>query len=239
MAQPLYALEGVVRLRRAGRHSFRLEVPALEIAAGARLALLGPSGSGKSTLLDMLALALRPDEGRRFVFAPAGAARDVLAGWERGGDALDPLRARAIGYVLQTGGLLPFLTVRENIALPAAIGSVASAGRVETLARRLGVAAQLDKRPEALSVGQRQRVAIARALVHRPAVVLADEPIASVDPQMGAEVLDLLLSETAAEGAALIMATHDHAAVARHALPVATFASRLDGEETHAVVRLR
>jgi putative ABC transport system ATP-binding protein len=235
----LYALEGVRRTRRDGGSMFVLEVPSLTIAHGARLALLGASGSGKSTLLDMLALALRPDDGAaRFAFrGDAGVGTiDVAASWRAGGAALAAARARSIGYVLQTGGLLPFLSVRANIALPARIAGRPDPGRVEDLATRLGVAGVLDRGAEAISVGQRQRAAIARALIHRPAVVLADEPTASVDPAMAVEVMALLLAETAAEGAALILATHDHAAVARLGLPVARFTVRAADAGAVAVV---
>ena len=125
--------------------------------------------------------------------------------------------------MLQTGGLLPFLSVRRNIALPAEIAGRPNPARVASLAARLGVAHHLDRMPHALSVGERQRVAIARALVHQPPLVLADEPTSALDPSLAVEVMDLLLSETRAEGAALIVATHDHDAAARLELPVVAF----------------
>jgi putative ABC transport system ATP-binding protein len=207
----LLDIEALALTRGGGAQAFRLEVPALRLEPGARLVLHGASGSGKSTLLDLLALALRPDAVARFVVA----GMDVAQAWRLGGAALDGLRARRLGYVLQTGGLLPFLTVRANIALPGEIAGRPDPARVGALARRLGIAEQLGKRPQALSVGQRQRVAVARAVAHRPALVLADEPTASVDPAMAEEVLDLLLAETEAAGAALVLATHDPAAAAR------------------------
>ncbi|WP_439577815.1 ABC transporter ATP-binding protein [Elioraea sp.] len=224
-AGAVFSLRNVRRTREGGGQRFVLEVPALDVAPGARLALLGPSGSGKSTLLDLLALVLRPDAGaERFSFDAGGGPLDIAASWQ--GDEAPLARARAehIGYVLQTGGLLPFLTVRGNIALPARLADRADPHRVEELAHRLGVERVLDSPAEKISVGQRQRAAIARALAHRPAVVLADEPTASVDPAMAVEVMALLLAETEAEGAALVLATHDHAAVARLGLPVVRFA---------------
>ena len=227
MTTPLLLVRDLHVTRRAGQYAFRLEVPGFALPAGACVALLGKSGSGKSTLLDLLALALPPDGAGRFAFAPpsspAGAAIDLAASWRGGAAAQDQIRARHIGYVLQTGGLLPFLTVRANIALPAEIAGKPAPARVAELARRLGVAHHLDRMPHALSVGERQRVAIARALVHRPALVLADEPTSALDPALAVEVLDLLLAETRAEGAALIIATHDHDAAARLALPVIAF----------------
>ena len=181
--------------RRAGAYAFRLEVPAFALPPGSCVALLGKSGSGKSTMLDLLAMALPPDGAERFAFAPHNETIDLAAAW-RGSPALqDRTRAQHIGYVLQTGGLLPFLSVRRNIALPAEIAGRPAPDRVEHLAKRLGVAHHLDRMPHALSVGERQRVAIARALVHQPPLVLADEPTSALDPALAVEVLDLLLAE--------------------------------------------
>jgi putative ABC transport system ATP-binding protein len=223
-AGAVFSLRNVRRTREGGGRRFVLEVPGLEIAPAARLALLGPSGSGKSTLLDLLALVLRPDAGaERFVFAAGARPLDVTAAWAGDETPLAEARAAHLGYVLQTGGLLPFLTVRANIALSGRLAGREDRARVEELARRLGVAAVLDSPAERISVGQRQRAAIARALAHRPAVVLADEPTASVDPAMAVEVMALLLAETEAAGAALVLATHDHAMVARLGLPVVRF----------------
>jgi len=243
---PLLDIRNLHVTRRAGAYAFRLEIPALVLAPGAILALLGKSGSGKSTMLDLLALALPPDGAERFAFAPpgtpGGTVIDLAAPWRpspwRGGTAIqDRTRAHHIGYVLQTGGLLPFLSVRRNIALPAEIAGRPAPARVEQLAHRLGVAHHLDRMPHALSVGERQRVAIARALVHQPPLVLADEPTSALDPALAIEVMDLLLAETRAEGAALIVATHDHDAAERLRLPVIAFEITRGAQGAVAVAR--
>ncbi|MBR0652215.1 ATP-binding cassette domain-containing protein [Roseomonas terrae] len=213
---PLLALRGVAKAYRGDAAAFALEVPEFDLLAGEALALAGPSGSGKSTLLMMLALASPPDDGE-YVFAGS----DVAGLWRKGRrDALAALRARKIGVVPQTGGLLPYLTVAGNIALTQRIAGCADPARVLGLAEELGISAQLRKRPAALSVGQRQRVAIARALAHRPALVLADEPTASVHPELADAVLALLKRECAAAGAALLVATHDPDRAARAGYPV-------------------
>jgi putative ABC transport system ATP-binding protein len=195
--------------RRAGAYAFRLEVPGFVLPAGAAIALLGKSGSGKSTLLDLLALALPPDGADRFAFHPHGEAIDLLATWRGGAAVQDRTRARHIGYVLQTGGLLPFLTVRRNIALPAEIAGRPDPARVEALARRLGVAHHLDRMPHALSVGERQRVAIARALVTNPSLILADEPTANLDSKTGADIIALMHELNQTQKTTFIFSTHD------------------------------
>lgn len=188
----VFSLRGVGK-RRPGGERFHLRLAAFDVPRGQLLALIGPSGCGKSTALDLLACALKPDfqeaDGRRpaarFCFAPTPERReDVLAAWRRGGtDALAALRLRHLGYVLQTGGLLPFLSARENILLHCRCLDMVKQRReaVSALVERLGIGHLLKQYPATLSVGERQRVAIARALAHGPGVVLADEPTAALD----------------------------------------------------------
>jgi putative ABC transport system ATP-binding protein len=224
----LLSLRGVTRAYRGDAAPFALEVPSFDLGANEALALAGPSGSGKSTLLMMLALASPPDAAERFAFA----GQDIARHWKAGRrDALADLRARRIGVVPQTGGLLPYLSVEENIALTQRIAGRPDAKRVRALAEDLGIRAQLAKRPAELSVGQRQRVAIARALAHRPVLVLADEPTASVHPALADAVLDLLKRECAAAGAALLVATHDPDRAARLGYPVLACATHAPGAD--------
>ena len=224
----LFSLRGVQRAYRGDAAPFALEVPEFDLAEGEALALAGPSGSGKSTLLMMLALAAPPDDARRFDFA----GQDVLRLWRQGRrDALAALRAGRIGVVPQTGGLLPYLSVAGNIALTQRIAGRSDPARVRALAEELGIGAQLAKRPAALSVGQRQRAAIARALAHRPALVLADEPTASVHPELADAVLALLKRECAAAGAALLVATHDPERAARAGYPVLACVTHAPGQD--------
>lgn len=203
----LYHLRGVEK-RWPG---FQVAAELLAIEAGAAAALVGPSGSGKSTLLDLLAFALKPDAAERFTFDGA----DIVARWANDDlDGLARLRGQHCGYVPQTGGLLPYLTVGDNIALTQRIAGRPDAAFVAVLAERLGIADQLGKRPAALSVGQRQRAAIARALAHRPRIVLADEPTAAVDAARADEIMGLLVEQARDLGTTLLVATHDLARVA-------------------------
>ncbi|THF66229.1 ABC transporter ATP-binding protein [Pseudothauera nasutitermitis] len=182
----------------------------LHIAAGECVAIIGESGVGKSTLLNCLA-GLEPVDG--------GSIR--LQGQELAGlddDAFARLRRARYGFVFQAFHILPHLTLAQNVALPLWLLGEAEepAGeRARAMLARVGLGARADDWPRNLSGGELQRVAIARALVHRPAVVLADEPTGNLDPAHAGSVLDLLLESIRAAGAAGVLVTHSAAAAAR------------------------
>jgi putative ABC transport system ATP-binding protein len=207
----LLDLEAVVIRRGTAADGFAMEVPRFVVQPGQAVAITGPSGSGKSTVLDALGLVLRPTEAGRFGFG----AVDVAAAWRAGNaDRLAGLRASAVGYILQTGGLLPFLNVRQNIGLsPALLGQTPGGVNFDALVAALKLGPHLGKMPAQLSIGERQRAAIARALAHRPALLLADEPTASLDPVNADAVLGLLLDLVKSLGTALILVSHDWARV--------------------------
>ncbi|HEX6259086.1 MAG TPA: ATP-binding cassette domain-containing protein [Woeseiaceae bacterium] len=180
---------------------------------GAKLAFVGESGSGKSTLLELLAMILRPTTSETFRFQPeqGGNSHDIAQAWREGDpDLLAGLRSRHIGYVLQYGGLLPYLTVRENIELSRRLLHLPAAAVALRWADRLNIAGQLGKRPSELSVGQRQRVAIARALAHDPTVLIADEPTAAVDPLNAERIMEVMVGLVDETGVTLIVASHAH-----------------------------
>jgi putative ABC transport system ATP-binding protein len=188
-------------------------VPRLDIARGMKLALIGESGSGKSTLLELLAMILMPTESSEFNFSPAtdDGGNDLGEIWRaRGSDKLSELRSRYVGYVLQHGGLLPYLTVRRNMELPRVLLGLEVDSVADDLAEKLGIGQQLDKLPSALSVGQRQRAAIGRALAHEPPIVIADEPTAAIDPVNSQRIMALFVALVEELGVTLIMATHAH-----------------------------
>ncbi|MDR2350730.1 MAG: ABC transporter ATP-binding protein [Deltaproteobacteria bacterium] len=200
---------------RPGGSGYRLMVDKLVVREGDRIALVGQSGSGKSTLLDMMAMVLKPDRlgrGGEFTWNLDGVTLDVWNSWKRGGaSAREKIRRSHLGYVLQSGGLFPFLNLRDNILLSAWLKKNPKGRRAESalmeLAAKLNIGHLLRKLPGNVSVGERQRAAVARAIIHRPKLILADEPTASLDPPTAEKVMELLIELS--EGTALVMSTHD------------------------------
>ncbi len=175
---------------------------------GGFTAVMGPSGSGKSTLLHCLAGLERPDAG---TVAVEGRPITGLAE-----PALTRLRARAFGFVFQSFNLLPSLTAGENITIGQRLsGLPRDEAWHDHLVDSLGLADRLGHRPSELSGGQQQRVAVARALVHRPSVLLADEPTGNLDSRSGAGVLEALRRAASDHGQTVVMVTHDPVAAAR------------------------
>jgi putative ABC transport system ATP-binding protein len=194
------------------KHAFAghevLRIDTWRAAQGEQWLMLGPSGSGKTTLLHALAGILRPTAGSVSI---AGQDFSALSAAE-----LDRFRGRNIGIVLQRLHLLPSLTVAQNVQLAQYLaGLPQDADRVQEVLAGLDLADKADARPQALSHGQAQRAAIARAVVNRPRLLLADEPTSNLDDARCTQALDLLLSQAAACGATLVIATHDQRVKAR------------------------
>ena len=226
-------LNGMHRIRADRERVFRLELTALRVRAAERLAFVGPTGSGKSSLIEVIAVAQAPTRVERFEIRRFGDERpiDLGAAWDRQDDPfLTRVRARSFGYVQQVGGLLGFLTVRDNIALSLDMLGRTDRGRVRDLAAALDVAGMLSAYPGDLSVGQRQRVAVARALVHEPAIVLADEPTAALDLAMARRVMGLMTDAAERAGTCLILATHDEDLAAEFGFRFIRAETRADAE---------
>lgn len=168
------------------------------------LALVGPSGSGKTTLLSVIGGLLAPTSGSVVV---GDTTLTELSKKEQ-----TRFRANRVGFVFQGFNLVPFLTARENMTVMASISDNSRsdiAGRADQLLEELGLTERSDNLPEQLSGGERQRVAIGRALVTDPDLILVDEPTASLDTELGTQVVKLLASEIKSRGKAGIMVTHD------------------------------
>jgi putative ABC transport system ATP-binding protein len=167
------------------------------------VALTGPSGCGKSTLLNILACVDRATSGSVIIDGCDVSTLDD--------EKLTAVRRTSIGYVFQFFNLMPTLTIEENVALPLVLAGVArrrASDAVHEALARVELGACAARRPSTLSGGQQQRAAIARAIVHRPAVVLADEPIGNLDSTTGLEILALLRTLCDSGDATILMATH-------------------------------
>lgn len=193
-----------------GRPFRVLDIPDLGIPAGARIGLRGPSGSGKTSLLHLVAGLIVPDAGS-VAWDGKSVSALPLSGRDR-------WRRETIGFVFQDFHLIPELDVAANITLPATFSAwrigQAQHERAAKLAQRMGLG-DLRRKARVLSRGEQQRVAIARAVLNRPALILADEPTASLDAAHADEVGSLLVEVAAEAGATLICASHDAALLAR------------------------
>ena len=200
----------LLRVQNLGKHYGSTPVFAnvqFAVAPGEFVAVVGDSGVGKSTLLNCLAGLDTWDTG------------SITHGTTDLGQLDDTARAlwrRAqVGFVFQAFHVLPHLDVAQNVALPLMLLGQSDAARVQHMLAAVGLEGLGARLPQQLSGGQLQRVAIARALVHRPALLLADEPTGNLDPTTATRVMDLLLAQTREHGASLVLVTHSDAAAAR------------------------
>jgi lipoprotein-releasing system ATP-binding protein len=215
VSEPLVRLAGVTKAyaRLAENDGLVLRGIELEVRAGESLAIVGPSGSGKSTLLHVIGALDAPTAGTVF-----WEGRDLAALDER---ERARLRNRELGFVFQSHYLLPQLGALENVLVPSLARPASERGALERRGRELlaavGLAGRLEHRPAELSGGERARVAVVRALVHRPRLLLADEPTGSLDRRAADELGELLVGLQASEGTALVVVTHSERLAARMA----------------------
>ena len=179
----------------------------LDVAPGEFVAIVGESGVGKSTLLNCMAGLDHWDEGTVWL---QGKNLGTLPDDQR---AL--LRRRHVGFVFQAFHVLPHLDVAQNVALPLLLLNEPDDARVQAMLSAVGLDGLGARLPQQLSGGQLQRVAIARALVHRPSLLLADEPTGNLDPTTAAKVMDALIAQTREHAASLVLVTHSEIAASR------------------------
>jgi len=176
----------------------------LQVNAGEFLAIAGPSGSGKSTLLNLIGCVDKPTSGRVLI---KGVDTGTLSAART-----TQLRRETIGFVFQTFNLIPVFTASENVEFPLLVQGVSASDRRKRVGEALesvGLSARAHQRPDLLSGGERQRIAVARAIVHRPALVLADEPTANLDTHNATQLIALMRDLNRNLGLTFIFSTHD------------------------------
>lgn len=194
-------------IRRGGPQGFYVSLPALTLRSGEVAALTGPSGCGKSTLLEMIGAILRPGTLGAYQLGERDIAAPLLAEDE---PALAALRAHELGFMLQHGGLLPWLPVMENITLARRLaGLTTRSSWLDTAIDTLGVRHLLKSMPSRLSIGERQRVAFIRAIAHQPRLLLADEPTAALDPDNASRLFALMVDMVRTLEMTAIVVSHD------------------------------
>ncbi|MDM0050669.1 ABC transporter ATP-binding protein [Variovorax sp. J22R115] len=202
-----------LRITDLGKHYGEVPVfehVSLDVATGEFVAIVGESGVGKSTLLNCMAGLDSWNSGTVIHDGVDIGALDA--------EARALWRREHVGFVFQAFHVLPHLDVAQNVGLPLMLlgqRGPASDTRVTQMLDAVGLAGLGERLPQELSGGQLQRVAIARALVHRPSLLLADEPTGNLDPTTAARVMDVLIAQTREHGASLVLVTHSEAAAAR------------------------
>lgn len=211
--RPALSIHGLALSIADGPRQFQVVASDLHIRPGEAAAVTGRSGSGKTLFLEAMGLIRRPDPGADFEAQFGDERIPLMSLWEGRNPqrALAAMRRRAYGFVPQLGGLLPFLTVRENLFATQELSGRKDSAFGEALLNLLGLADRAHLRPAALSGGERQRLAIGRAMAHRPQILIADEPTASVDPALAKDVMESLVQLTRQAGVALLISTHDRA----------------------------
>lgn len=197
--------------RSTGKSLFKVCLPELMVKAGEVVVIKGDSGSGKSTLLEMIGMILKPDEvdcynlivDEQYINIASLINDDNI-------DQQAKIRAHYCGFMLQTGGLLPFLSIRDNILLPfELLQQKIDYVRFDYLVDKLSISHLLSKYPKQLSIGERQRASFIRSIIHKPALLLADEPTSALDPYNANLLFDLIIQQAQQDNIAAIIVTHD------------------------------
>ncbi|MGC6376816.1 ABC transporter ATP-binding protein [Bisgaard Taxon 45] len=216
----MLCIENMSVTRGVGEQGFTVSLPTLHLADGEVLAIQGTSGCGKSTLLEMIGLILQPDQLRSFQLGNGDTLLDIQPFIQQQNQhVLAKMRAEKLGFMLQNGGLLPFLTVAQNIRLPnTLLQTPIDHAWVALLCQELNIDHLLAKYPKQLSIGERQRVAFIRAVAHKPLLLLADEPTSALDPYHADILFGLILELVAQQHISVLLVTHDWELVKRRQL---------------------
>lgn len=220
MSRPVLSIAQLALERGRSDQVFRIDVPKLEIFPGEVVAVVGPSGCGKSTLLETIGLLLEPRHAKQFLIDDIDINASMSLRAQERETLWARIRQHGLGFVPQTGGLLPFLNVWQNICLPAQMSGASTVDSVvHALIQRLNLESLLRRMPRELSIGERQRVSFVRSLARRPTLLLADEPTAALDPGLAQELFTLIVEIATQERIATLIVTHEWDLVDQFNLP--------------------
>ncbi|HEY1053390.1 MAG TPA: ABC transporter ATP-binding protein [Prosthecobacter sp.] len=227
---PILEVRGLTKVHRTPRHDLTvLRDIHLTLAEGDTMAIIGPSGSGKTTLLGLCAGL---DDATSGSMKLDGQAMEALSQ-----DARAALRNRLVGFVFQNFQLIPTLTAVENVLVPLELrGETGRQKEAEDLLREVGLGDRMDHYPTQLSGGEQQRVALARAFIHRPKILLADEPTGNLDAATSGPIVEMLLRLNREAGTALVLVTHDPGLAAKARRVIKMSGGSIIAEEENAVV---
>ncbi|HEY1082687.1 MAG TPA: ATP-binding cassette domain-containing protein [Prosthecobacter sp.] len=227
--QPILEIHRLQKVHRTAHHELTvLHDIDLTLQAGDTLAIIGPSGSGKTTLIGLCAGL---DDATSGSLKLDGQALESLSQ-----DARAALRNRLVGFVFQNFQLIPTLTALENVLVPLELrGETGRQKDAETLLREVGLGDRLDHYPAQLSGGEQQRVALARAFIHRPKILMADEPTGNLDAATSGPIVEMLFRLNRDAGTALVLVTHDPALAAKARRVIKMNGGTIVSEEENAV----
>jgi putative ABC transport system ATP-binding protein len=227
--QPILEIHGLKKVHQTAQHELTvLHDIYLTLEAGDTLAIIGPSGSGKTTLIGLCAGL---DDATSGSLKLDGQAMESLSQ-----DARAALRNRLVGFVFQNFQLIPTLTALENVLVPLELrGETGRQKEAEALLREVGLGNRLDHYPAQLSGGEQQRVALARAFIHRPKILLADEPTGNLDAATSAPIVEMLFRLNREAGTALVLVTHDPSLAAKARRVIKMNGGTIIAEEENAV----
>jgi putative ABC transport system ATP-binding protein len=227
--RPILEIHGLTKVHHTARHELTvLSDIHLTLEAGDTLAITGPSGSGKTTLIGLCAGL---DDATSGSTKLDGHALEDLSQ-----DARAALRNRLVGFVFQNFQLIPTLTAVENVLIPLELRGESGHQRdAESLLREVGLGDRLDHYPAQLSGGEQQRVALARAFIHRPKILLADEPTGNLDAATSGPIVDMLFRLNREAGTALVLVTHDPGLAAKARRVIKMNGGTITSEEVNAL----
>lgn len=219
----MLSIENLQITRDKSETGFQINLPRLHLQDGEIIALRGASGCGKSTILEILGLILKPAQLSSYQLGFESNIIDIAPLLLKQAKELAAIRAKYFGFMLQSGGLLPFLNIRQNIGISCELlNKPLNKDWLKQMAERLKISHLMEQYPKHLSIGERQRVSFLRSIAHQPMVLLADEPTAALDPQNSEILFETIIQLVKENHLSAIIVTHDWEGLKEYNIPFLT-----------------